>query len=235
MKYSVEIQNNYYKKTANNYDDVHINETSNEHKFALLYLSTIIKMYNVKSILDVGAGTGRTIEYIKSEFPNIIIIGIEPVKELRDVGHKKGISKDMLVEGDGYKINFENSSFDIVCEFGVLHHVEYPEKVVKEMLRVSKIGVFISDSNNFGHGSRISRFIKQSLNFLKLWKVFQFIITKGKMYQISEGDGLYYSYSVFNNYKLLKKHCKLIHITNTIDGSINPYKTASHIALFGLK
>lgn len=38
---------------------------------------------------------------------------------------------------------------------------------------------------------------------MRLWKAFDFVRTRGKWYQISEGDGLLYSYSVYDNIHLL--------------------------------
>src|SRR5207245_752348 len=105
--------------------------------------------------------------------------------------------------------------FDVVCEFAVLHHVKKPEVVIAEMLRVARKAIFISDSNNFGQGSFLRRSMKQALNALGLWKVANFFKTSGKNYIISDGDGLGYSYSVFNNYKQLQASCQRIHILNT--------------------
>ena len=103
------------------------------------------------------------------------------------------------------------------------------------MLRVAAKGIFISDSNNFGQGSSISRVIKQIANAFGLWKAIDFIKTRGKGYAVSEEDGLFYSYSVFNNYNLIQSACDKIHLLNTNDGKITPYRTASHIALLGIK
>ncbi|WP_259066554.1 class I SAM-dependent methyltransferase [Mucilaginibacter sp. X4EP1] len=233
-KNATEIQADYYKQTADKYDASHLDSTA-EHDVALHFLSSVIKLYHIKSILDVGAGTGRAIDFIIKNHPDIKVIGIDPVKELLEQGHSKGIPKNVLIEGDGNKINFGDAEFDLVCEFGILHHVSKPDVVVAEMLRVAKKAVFISDSNNFGQGGRLGRYLKQTLNFWGLWRAYDLIRTKGKGYQISEGDGLYYSYSVFNNYKQIKKQCRKIQLLNTNDGEMDLYKTASHIALLGLK
>ena len=55
------------------------------------------------------------------------------------------------------------------------------------------------------------------------------------MYHYSEGDGISYSYSVFNNYHLIEKYCSRIHIMNTKQKSRNMYREASHVALLGIK
>lgn len=230
----IDIQRKYYSEEAKNYDAMHIN-TKDEHYFSLRFLETIIDYYDVKKILDIGAGTGRVATYLKSKYPDLKIVSIEPVKELREIGHRKGLTETELLEGDATKLMYQEDEFDIVCEFGVLHHIKKPEIAVQEMLRVGRIGIFISDSNNFGQGSGPSRFIKQALNKIGLWKLADFVKTNGKGYMISEGDGLAYSYSVFNNFKLIGQSCD-VHIVNTKPGvGVNPYRTASHVALVGIK
>lgn len=235
-KSAAELQREYYSRTAESYDAVHAPESvDNEHDFALRFLSSVIELYSIKSILDVGAGTGRTLYFIAREHPEVKIVGIEPVTELREQGYAKGISRDILIDGNGYNMQFHDREFDLVCEFGMLHHVQYPERVVGEMLRVAGKGIFISDSNNFGQGGRMSRLVKQALNALKLWPVYNFIRTGGKGYYISEGDGLFYSYSVFNNYKQIRKDCARIHLLNTKEAEYDLYKSAGHVALLALK
>ncbi len=77
-----------------------------------------------------------------------------------------GVPASVLLNGDGMNVQFEDSSFDMVCEFGMLHHVRYPEKVISEMLRVASKAIYISDCNNFGSGSLLSRSAKQFITAL---------------------------------------------------------------------
>lgn len=230
----IKLQQKYYSETAGKYDEMHVCD-HDEHAFALSFLVSVLDFLEVKSILDVGAGTGRAVLYIKKNRPDISVVGIEPVKELRAVGHKAGLSGSEIVEGDATHLKYGDNEFDLVCAFGVLHHVKSPKIAVSEMLRVGKKAVFISDSNNFGQGTLFARLIKQFINFLGLWRMADLIKTRGKGYIISEGDGLSYSYSVFNNYKQIRCQCKSVHVLNTMDGQINPYRSAGHVALLGIK
>ena len=107
--------------------------------------------------------------------------------------------------------------------------------MVFEMIRVARKYIFISDSNNFGQGSYITRMIKQTINFVGLWKWYNYVRTRGKHYQISEGDGLFYSYSVFNNLKQIRKNCSMIYFLNTDRCGVNLYKTAPHVVLLARK
>jgi SAM-dependent methyltransferase len=230
----IDIQRRYYAETATRYDDLHVHE-SDEHFLSMCVMLSVVDFFGIRSILDIGSGTGRAISQIKNSRPDIIVKGIEPVKELREVAFNRGISPDMLLDGDALALQFGDGEFDLVCEFGVLHHIRNPGLAVKEMLRVSKKAIFISDSNNFGQGSLLVRSLKQMINMVGMWRLANLIKTGGRGYVISEGDGLAYSYSVFNNYRQINRQCKSVHIFNTTPAGVNPYRTASHVALLGIK
>ncbi|MFH1039278.1 MAG: class I SAM-dependent methyltransferase [PVC group bacterium] len=230
----VEIQRKYYAGTAGRYNEMHVRE-KDAHYFALSLMVATLDYFNIKSILEIGSGTGRAVSYVKNKCPEIRIVGVEPVKELREIGYKQGLSHEELVAGNALNLKFNNGEFDMVCAFGMLHHIRTPEIAVAEMLRVAKKTLFISDANNFGQGSLIVRSIKQLINLFGLWKIADLIKTKGKGYTILKGDGLVYSYSIFTNYKQIEQECKSIHLLNTGEGGINLYRTASQVALLGLK
>ena len=121
----VEIQQRYYAESAHKYSEMH-DQDDDGHYLALLLLVATIDYFGIKSILDVGSGTGRAVSYVKKKCPGIKIVGIEPVKELREVGYQNGLSREDLVEGDALKLAFRDGEFDMVCEFGMLHHVRNP-------------------------------------------------------------------------------------------------------------
>lgn len=230
----VAIQRSYYAETAARYDDLHIDDRD-EHTFGLAFLSGMCEFLDVGSILDVGSGTGRALRYFAQHRPHLRVVGVEPVKELREMGHRQGVPEELLIEGDATRLDYRDGEFDVVCEFGVLHHIRDPHRAVAEMLRVARKAILISDSNNFGQGSAAGRMVKQTLNTFGLWKLADLVKTGGKGYRISETDGLAYSYSVFNNYDQIAAACKTVHVMNTKDGRVNPYRTASHVVLLGVK
>ena len=229
-----EIQQRYYAETSDKYEEMHVIE-KDEHYFALAFLLGMIDYFEIGSVLDVGAGTGRSMLFLKEQRPDLIVKGIEPVAELREVGHRKGLSRDDLFDGDATQIAFGDGEFDLVCEFGVLHHIARPQDAVAQMLRVAKTAIFLSDVNTFGHGSPVGRSARQIINGLGLWKAFDRVKTRGKGYRISELDGLSYSYSVFQNYRQIRRSCRDVHVLNTQGSGVNPYRTASHVALLGVK
>jgi ubiquinone/menaquinone biosynthesis C-methylase UbiE len=229
-----EIQRQYYAETADRYDAMHVH-AGDEHYFALGVMLGAVDFCGIESVLDIGSGTGRAIAHLKRARPALRVKGVEPVGELRDVGHRNSISREDLIAGDALALPFEDGAFDLVCEYGVLHHIKTPERVVAEMLRVAKKAVFIADCNNFGQGNALVRMVKQTINALGLWPLVDFVKTRGRGYTISEGDGLAYSYSVFNDYDQIRAQCRSVHLINTIDAGINPYRTATHVALLGVK
>ncbi|MDH5230956.1 MAG: class I SAM-dependent methyltransferase [Gammaproteobacteria bacterium] len=230
-----EIQHQYYKVTAEKYDATHLGEVDIEHVIACHYLLGMIDYLKIQSILDIGSGTGRVIRFFKTHKPELVVKGIEPVKELREIAYLNGVSKSDLVDGDALALTCNDESYDIVTAFGVLHHIRDHKKAVDEMLRVSKTGIFLSDANNYGQGGKLVRKIKQISNSLKLWPLMNYIKTGGKGYSITEGDGLAYSYSLFSNYAQIEKKCSNVYLMNTKGNAINMYREASHLALLGIK
>ena len=66
----VELQRQYYAQTAKNYDAMHLTHDL-EHTLALHLLASYIEFYQIRSVLDVGAGTGRALLWLKQRFPDL--------------------------------------------------------------------------------------------------------------------------------------------------------------------
>jgi len=233
MKQEIEIQRKYYADTALQYDEMHGDEVE-EQLMALHLLASYIEFYQIRSVLDVGGGTGRTVIWLKDRFPDLIVKAIEPVEALREQGYARGLSSEELMNGDGYNIPFEDNSFDLVCEFAVLHHVREPHRVVTEMSRVASKMICISDCNFMGNGSTTLRLFKYVIFSLGLWKIADWFKTRGKGYTISEGDGLAYSYSVYQDLAICKKYWGKVRIMTTRGDSesyLGQITTAPHVLL----
>jgi ubiquinone/menaquinone biosynthesis C-methylase UbiE len=232
----VDTQLAHYAATAHKYDELHAaDEDHHGYGLAEQFMLSVVEHLGIRSILDIGCGTGRVLLKIKEKMPDVEAVGIEPSPELRSVGYARGLSSTQVIDGDAMNLAFSDGSFDLVCEFGMLHHIAKPSKAVSEMLRVSRKAIFITDNNQFGQGSKLLRLLKQTINAAGLWRFANLIKTKGKGYGISEEDGLAYSYSLFNDYKQIAKICQSVHMLNTIDAGPNLYRTASRVALLGIK
>jgi len=230
---SVTLQRDYYTRTADDYDHLHLLES--EHALALSYLSGLMDNYAFSSLLDIGAGTGRVIRHLRKNRPDLTILGVEPVDALRKVACNMGVPENCMVSGDACALDFPDDSWDMVCSFGVLHHIPEPSLAVKEMCRVAKHAIFISDLNNFGCGSIAQRILSQGLRMLGLWKAFQWIKNGGKFDKYSEGDGVHYSYSVFDSLPTLRNKFPLTYLSNTRGSGDNLYRQCSHLSVFAVK
>jgi ubiquinone/menaquinone biosynthesis C-methylase UbiE len=200
---AIQIQRRYYTETAAAYDCMHARESVDDPAI-VEFIVSVLRMIGAQSILDVGSATGRGLKEFASGLPGALVCGVEPVIALVQQGVAAGNTQTVsLLQASGEALPFADASFDAVSEFSMLHHVPHPSAVVREMLRVARKAVVIADCNRFGQGSLPARLFKLFLYKIGLWHAFNFVRTRGKRYQISAGDGLFYSYSVYDSYDLL--------------------------------
>lgn len=231
-------QRAYYAATAAAYERTHVGEFD-EHMRALLYAVAILRAHQVRTVLDVGTGTGRAAKALREA--GFDAVGIEPVRELLVAGRRSGLEGIPMFRGEGSALPFRDDSFDAVCEFGVLHHVKNPRPVVDEMLRVARKAVLLSDTNRFGRASMTSRLAKLALWKLGAWPLAYRVWTRGRGCDLSECDGVAYSYSVYDSLNQVARWAdRVMLIPTKVEGSprrgwMHPLLTSSHILLCGAR
>lgn len=230
MKDEVALQRAYYERTSVNFDRMHL-KFLDAHEFALSAFSGIIQRLAHESILDVGAGTGRAVTFLTEQFPNSRVVGIEPAVAQRDQAYAKGISPNVLIEGDALSLPFHDDEFDWVIETGVLHHIKDFPKAVEEMCRVAKQGIMISDSNNLAQGGGLAKFVKNGIKAIGLWPLAVLMQTRGKGYKESEGDGVFYSFCAFDCVHIVKRKFPVIHYMNTEAAGPCLDRSAGHVMI----
>ncbi|MBW4496719.1 MAG: class I SAM-dependent methyltransferase [Oscillatoria princeps RMCB-10] len=233
-----DIQLQYYRNTAYDYTQSHVHE-NDEHFTAMRLICCLCSQIELTSILDTGCGTGRGVNYFKNHFPQCRAIGNDISADLLTVATSQyQIHPEDLICCSSYELPFDDNSFDLVTEFGILHHVAEPDRVVSEMLRVARKAIFISDSNRFAQGGLLSRLAKLLLYKSGLWWPLRQMLNGGKRWNYSEGDGVYYSYSVFDSFKLIEASCQNVFAIPTIAArgtAISPLIFAPHLLLCGFK
>jgi len=232
-------QRRYYTETASRYDAMHAHEAG-DHDASMPILLSALRSLNVRSLLDVGSATGRGLPRLAEGLSNTLICGVEPVEALVRQGISSGVNNGLpLLLASGDALPFPDKSFDAVCEFGILHHVPDPARVVQEMLRVARKAVVLSDSNRFGQGPFPLRIAKLLLYKLNLWKAFDFLRTRGKGYQVSEGDGVFYSYSVYDNLRQIQGWADSIELfplgESRSRGRLSPLLTSGIVLLIAVR
>src|SRR5690349_20061007 len=74
------LQAAYYSERAKAYESSHV-VSVDEHFVALGYIDALMGQLGVRSVLDIGTGTGRSIRFLQERRP-YQIVGLEPVAAL---------------------------------------------------------------------------------------------------------------------------------------------------------
>lgn len=109
----------------------------------LLYL---IKSTQAKRVLDAGCGEGYLLDFINSKITDWHLecfdIDAEAVRKAQ-----KKVSSAILSVRDIYDSRYMDKSFDLVINTEVLEHLEYPEKALAEIKRLTNRWVILSVPN----------------------------------------------------------------------------------------
>jgi SAM-dependent methyltransferase len=198
-------QLDYYRRTASTYDETQVHD-GDEHYESLGLFLNLIRQNELKSVLDVGCGTGRGIRYLRQHMPTLDVQGNDPSPDLLRIAcEKHRVPADVLHCADVLTLPFAPGSFDAVMSLGVLHHVPEPSQVVRRMIQLARRAVFISDANYIGQGSLPVSLVKLAATKAGLWPALKYVQQGFKGWGHSEGDGIFYSYSVFNDLPLLQE------------------------------
>lgn len=153
----------YYARTAPNYNKWHCNPADDSsHNYAVKETLRLMRRVGAKTLLDICCGTGRATKAALDAGYNAKGIDISP--ELLEIARRDlKIPGDRLDLGDATKLPYSDSTFDVACILGALHHTAMPQAVVSESLRVAKLGVVISDEGNHITGGIKSLLIRLGL------------------------------------------------------------------------
>ena len=90
-------------------------------------------------ILDVGTGSGEFVGFLKQALKSFdFFIGIDLNEEELKKAEKEYGTIAKFKKMNAEKLDFQDETFDIASIASSLHHLERPEKVLKEMFRVVK-------------------------------------------------------------------------------------------------
>lgn len=91
-----------------------------------------------KPILDVGAGPGHFIKYLRNKLGNNNAYGVEKA------GFRLRSGTDGMVIADGFSLPFADNTFETVVSRNFLpmftDDIEESRKIIKELIRVTKAG-----------------------------------------------------------------------------------------------
>ena len=97
-------------------------------------------------LLEIGSGFGSLVAYALN-WENVHAYGIEPDKTRVEICHdllkELELPSDHIVRSVGEAIPLASNSLDLICSFTVFEHVQNPQSVLKESIRVLKPGGFL--------------------------------------------------------------------------------------------
>ncbi len=109
-------------------------------------LKEIPNITMASNVLDIGCGTGETLNYIKNFInPNTDLYGV-------DVEKNPYLDKNIsfsLCDIDNDKLPYEENKFDVVITNFVLEHLKNPQNLFLESFRVLKPGGFFYCSTDY--------------------------------------------------------------------------------------
>jgi len=105
----------------------------------------IVSNFKSGVILDLGTGPGYLPIEMVRRAPDINIIGVDLSRKLVQMARinaaEAGLSHQLRFEvGNSASLRFDNATFDMVISTGMLHSLNHPVAVLKEIYRVLKKG-----------------------------------------------------------------------------------------------
>lgn len=227
----------YYDQTSAHYDELHGGDKDREHIRALELGWPILERLGIKSVAEVGCGTGRSMGWLGERDKSLDLVGIDPSAGLLEIARKR-LPHARFERGHGERLPLADRSVDLVIASGIMHHVDSPAEVIQEMFRVTRKGILISDHNNFAFGGTLARRLRLWLYASGLLGPATFAKQGFKKQGYSEEDGWWYPYSLLNNYNLiasLSREQYIIPTNRTNSRMGNLLLSQSHLSIVAVK
>ena len=102
--------------------------------------------FHFSKVLEVGAGTGMHIKFVKHSYNEYHITDLNPsfLEKVNTTIKDKYQRRILIEKEDATSLSFPDASFDRVIAAHVLEHLYYPHKVLREWTRVLKPGGMLS-------------------------------------------------------------------------------------------
>jgi len=130
----------YFRENAPHWGEIrslHVDDAEVERR-----LVELIPPSAVRSLLDIGTGTGRILEVFGAQ--GIAGVGIDLSREMLQIARanldRAGLKDCYVRQGDMYQLPWQGPSFDAVTIHQVLHFADEPAEVIAEAARVLKPG-----------------------------------------------------------------------------------------------
>lgn len=129
---------NYFNNIAKDWNEIRVSYFKDE----LRDLSINSVDVKNKTIVDLGAGTGFISLKVANDASLVFPLDSSPnmLKELYSSARKENLTNIYPIKCTAEEIPLFDNSIDIIFMNMALHHVEHPDKAIKEMFRILKVG-----------------------------------------------------------------------------------------------
>lgn len=106
----------------------------------------LYERYAPRAILDIGCGTGEITSRLATLFPQATAIGIDVIDAHLALARDRYASlgdRVQFTHGDAFELAYPAASFDLTVCRHMLQAVPEPERVVAEMVRVTRPGGYV--------------------------------------------------------------------------------------------
>lgn len=93
-----------------------------------------------KTVIDIGCGDGIYTKKLYQQGKPKLMVGIDAANEAITKAKKsyQDNKKNLIFKTEScYKISYQDKKFDIAIARGLIHHLQKPQKAIKEILRVA--------------------------------------------------------------------------------------------------
>ena len=106
----------------------------------------LFERYAPRAILDIGCGTGEITSRLATLFPQATAIGIDVIDAHLSLARDRYASlgdRVQFTHGDAFELAYPAASFDLTVCRHVLQAVPEPERILAEMVRVTRPGGYV--------------------------------------------------------------------------------------------
>jgi SAM-dependent methyltransferase len=106
-------------------------------------IAGIVTDLHPSTLLDAGCGEGFVDDIFLKAMPTLAITGFDVLEDSVRLAQLRN-PRGTFAVGDIYNIDADDDSFDVVCCFEVMEHLQEPDRALAEMARVARRAVVLS-------------------------------------------------------------------------------------------
>lgn len=135
-------QKDWFDREAGGYEAQWTRVGRRNHDFKMEALDDWLRLSGASSVLEVGAGSGMHLEWIRDRRPSLRYLGVDLSDGMLREAHRRGFADGprALAVSDALALAARPGFFDAAFAVDVVHHVPDPVAMLREMSRAVRPG-----------------------------------------------------------------------------------------------